>query len=213
MKCKICNKPTIHHFDTQMQWDFYHCNECSFFFKVPKHYFDDTKEIQVYQNHNNTFEAPGYVDMFKSFISATFEPYLENIDTVLEFGCGPGPVLAKLLEMKGLHVSKYDKFFFPEKVYENQKYDLITTTEVMEHIDNPNAIMQFFHQHLKENAYLAIMTQFHTNKSDEFLNWWYRKDPTHICFFRPLTFEVLAQRHGFKIVISDMKKTILLQKI
>ncbi len=196
-----------------MQWDFYHCESCEFFFKDPKHYLDDTKEIKVYQNHNNTFEASGYVEMFESFISATFNPYLKDIKTVLEFGCGPGPVFAKLLEMKGLHVSKYDKFFFPKKVYENQKYDLISTTEVMEHIQSPNEIMQFFHQHLNKSGYLAIMTQFHTNKAEEFLNWWYRKDPTHICFFRANTFEVLAQKYGFKIVTFDTKKTILLQKI
>ncbi|MEA1918541.1 MAG: class I SAM-dependent methyltransferase [Campylobacterota bacterium] len=213
MLCKICNQPTQHYFDTQMQWDFYHCKACEFFFKDPKHYLEDDQEIRVYQNHNNSFESPGYVEMFESFMDATFKPYIKEIKTVLEFGCGPGPVLATLLEQQGLHVSKYDKFFFPEKVYESQRYDLISSTEVLEHIDTPNAIMQFFHQHLQPKGYLAIMTQFHSNNEKEFLQWWYRKDPTHICFFTPHTFEVLAQKHGFKVLHFDTKKHIFLQKI
>jgi 2-polyprenyl-3-methyl-5-hydroxy-6-metoxy-1,4-benzoquinol methylase len=213
MQCKICHHPTQHHFDTQMQWDFHHCSACEFFFKDPKHYLDDTKEIKIYKNHNNTFKSPGYVEMFESFITLTFKPYLHTIKNVLEFGCGPGPVLAKLLEMQGLHVSKYDKFFFPKKVYENQKYDLITATEVLEHIDDPDTIMQFFNSHLHPRGYLAIMTQFHTNKAEDFLTWWYRKDPTHICFFTKHTFEVLAGKHGFKVLHYDTKKNILLQKI
>jgi len=213
MLCKICHHPTQHYFDTQMQWDFYHCKACGFFFKDPTHYLDATQEIKVYENHNNSFESPGYVEMFENFINVTFRPYLSTIQTVLEFGCGPGPVLAKLLKMQGLHVSTYDKFFSPEKVYENRHYDLITSTEVLEHIDDPNAIMQFFHTHLQAQGYLAIMTQFHDNTAKAFLSWWYRKDPTHICFYTPHTFEVLAQKHGFKVLYYDTKKNILLQKI
>jgi ubiquinone/menaquinone biosynthesis C-methylase UbiE len=196
-----------------MEWDFYHCDKCQFFFKDPKHYLDSDKEIKVYQNHNNTFEAKGYVQMLEDFIDFTFGEYIDDIENVLEFGCGPGPVLAEILEQKGLHVSRYDKFFFPKKVYENQRYDLISTTEVLEHISDINSIMQFFHTHLKSDGYLAIMTQFHTNNPKEFLNWWYRKDPTHICFFTPHTFEVLAKKHGFKILKFDTKKSLLLQKI
>jgi 2-polyprenyl-3-methyl-5-hydroxy-6-metoxy-1,4-benzoquinol methylase len=212
MNCKICNKKTKNHFDSQMQWDFYYCKECEFFFKDSKHYLESEEEKKVYNNHNNTIEAPGYVEMFEVFMQNTFKPYLKSIKNVLEFGCGPGPVLATLLEQKGLHVSRYDKFYFPQKVYENSKYDLITSTEVLEHIDKPLEIFDFFYKHICDGGYLAIMTQFHPNSPELFFKWWYRRDPTHICFFRLKTFEVLAKKSGFKIISCDEKKSILLQK-
>ncbi len=212
MNCKICDKKAQHHFDTQMKWDFYYCKECQFFFKDPKHHLDEEREKKVYDNHNNTIEAPGYVEMFDSFIKNTFEPYLKDIQNVLDFGCGPGPVLSNLLKERGLHVSIYDKFYFPKKIYKNYKYDLITSTEVLEHIDSPLEIFDFFYKHLNSGSYLAIMTQFHPNTPDDFFKWWYRRDPTHISFFRLKTFKVLAKKTGFEIVSCDEKKSILLRK-
>ena len=213
MNCKICNNPVTLVFDEHNLWEFFHCKKCEFFFKNPKFYVDNAKELAQYNNHNNTMDSPGYVEMFEKFISNTFKPYLEEIKNVLEFGSGPGPVLAELLKRKGLNVDIYDKYFSPEKVYDAKVYDLITSTEVLEHIDNPKEIFEFFAKHLKVGGYLSIMTQFHTDDAKEFIKWWYKNDPTHICFFRPHTFEVLAKMSGFEVVKHDDVKSVLLRKI
>ena len=157
-------------------------------------------------------ESPGYVEMFEKFIDATFEPYIDDITNVLEFGSGPGPVLSELLRQKGLDVDIYDKYFSPKKVYENKKYDLITSTEVIEHIENPLEVFELFSKHVKKDGYLALMTQFHKNEEEYFKKWWYKNDPTHICFFRPRTFEVLANMSGFEVVKHDDVKSVLLRK-
>lgn len=212
MQCKICAQETLAFFDDYMQADTYYCKECAFIFKDPEAIISTEKELKVYQQHNNSEENLGYVAMFQEFIEKTFAPYEAEITKVLEFGSGPTPVLASLLSKRGLQVEHYDKFFAPQKVYEGKQYDLITSTEVIEHIADVQALFEFFSQHLRADGYLALMTQFHPNDTDRYLKWWYRRDPTHISFYHPHTFKVLAERFGFRILFCDEKKNVLLQK-
>ncbi|MCW8838795.1 MAG: class I SAM-dependent methyltransferase [Thiovulaceae bacterium] len=213
MRCKLCNNPVTNIIDSRNNWEFFHCKKCEFIFKNESDFVSREDELKQYNNHNNTMDSPGYVEMFEKFMDATFDEYIKDIKRVLEFGSGPGPVLSELLKNSGLNVDIYDKYFSPKKVYEGKKYDLITSTEVIEHIENPKDIFDFFASHIKKSGYLALMTQFHTNDAEDFKKWWYKNDPTHICFFRPHTFEVLAQKSGFKVLKHDSKKSILLQRI
>ncbi len=213
LPCPICTKVADSFYDERMQCDFYHCKECEFIFKDPQAFVSVERERKQYDQHNNSFESPGYVKMFRDFIELCVTPYKNNIESVLEFGSGPGPVLAQLLKEEGFDVDIYDKFFSPEPLYEGKRYDLITSTEVIEHIADPMEVMKFFHAHLNSGGYLALMTQSHENTTESFLKWWYRIDPTHISFFRPKSFEVIAEKIGFIPLYFDHKKLIVLKKI
>jgi hypothetical protein len=195
-----------------MQCLTYHCKACEFIFKDPDAIVSLEKELKVYEQHNNSEENLGYVGMFQDFMDKTFLPYKNHIRTILDFGSGPTPVLAKLMQKDGFDVEHYDKFFSPQKVYEGKTYDLITSTEVIEHIADIQAVLELFSEHLNSDGYLAVMTQFHTDVPQEYLKWWYRRDPTHISFFRPKTFEVLARKYGLTVLFHDSKKLILMQK-
>jgi len=213
MLCKLCNKHVTNISDTRNNWEFLHCMDCGFIFKNPQDYVSSKEELKQYNNHNNTIDSPGYVEMFEKFMEETFLEHIDEIKNVLEFGSGPGPVFSELLKRLGLHVDMYDKYFSPERVYEGKEYDLITSTEVIEHIENPLEIFEFFSAHVKSGGYLALMTQFHTNDAEDFKKWWYKNDPTHICFFTPQSFEILAEICGFRVLKTDLKKSILLQRI
>lgn len=213
MLCKLCNNPVTNIHDTRNNWGFLHCEKCEYIFKDKADLVTKEDELKQYNNHNNTMDSPGYVEMFENFMDSTFKEHLKDIKNVLEFGSGPGPVFSELLKQQGLHVEIYDKYFSPEKVYEGKKYDLITSTEVIEHIEDPKKIFEFFSLHVKSGGYLALMTQFHTNDAEDFKKWWYKNDPTHICFFRPHTFEVLAKMNGFKVLKHDSKKSVLLKRL
>ena len=212
MQCRICQGPTQAFFDEYMQCETFHCPECEFIFKDTQAIVSEEKELKVYQQHNNTEENLGYVAMFRDFIDKTIAPHREKIETALDFGSGPNPVLARMLEREGFATDHYDKFFAPEKVYEGKRYDLITSTEVIEHISDVQGVMQLFSEHLNPGGYLALMTQFHSNTEEHYLQWWYRRDPTHIVFYRPRSFEVLAEQYGLTLRYHDDKKLILLQK-
>ena len=213
MLCKICNNPVTSLQDERNNWEFFHCTKCEFIFKNPSEFVNSEDEFKQYNNHNNTMDSPGYVDMFEKFIDATFASNMNDIENVLEFGSGPGPVLSELLKQRGLDVDIYDKYFSPQKIYEGKKYDLITSTEVIEHIEDIKDIFEFFASHIKKGGYLALMTQFHTNDVEDFKKWWYKNDPTHICFFRPQTFETLAKMSGFEVLKHDSKKSVLLKSL
>jgi len=117
MRCKICGSKTTSFIDDELKNCLYHhCEECEFIFKDSSFYVNDKDELKQYQNHNNSFESTGYVKMFEDFISFCFSGVDLNGGEILEFGCGPGPVLAKLLENEGAKVTKYDKFFFDDGV-------------------------------------------------------------------------------------------------
>jgi hypothetical protein len=212
MQCKICQGPVIAFYDDYMKCGTFHCSDCKLIFKDDHAAVSEERELKVYQQHNNSEENLGYVAMFQDFIDKSVAPHKEQIKSALDFGSGPSPVLAKMLVREGFETDIYDKFFSPEKVFEGKQYDLITSTEVFEHIGDVQGVMTLLSRHLNPGGFLALMTQFHDNTREHYLNWWYRRDPTHIVFYRPESFAVLAKQHGMTLRYHDSKKIVLLQK-
>lgn len=210
--CKICHSKTITITDHKSSQIYYKCEECGFIYLDESWIIDATKEHSHYAKHNNTFECLGYVQMFEKFISTFISPLKKEIKTALDFGCGEGVVLAKLLDNEGFKTDFYDLFFYQTKVYENKKYDLITSTEVFEHLKDPLFYFELLKEHLNHNGYLIIMTKFPPQSDDEFLKWWYRRDITHISFFSKKSFEIIASRFNFKIINTNDQDVIVFQK-
>jgi len=134
MKCKICSTNTEQFTDNQLQKTFYHCPYCELIFLGKKFFVTEQNEKNQYDHHNNSLENEGYVKMFNDFLDYTLEGL--HVKTALDFGSGPTPVLAELLKRRDFFVEHFDKFYQPKKVYENKLYDLITSTEVFEHLDD-----------------------------------------------------------------------------
>lgn len=210
--CKICNSFVKKIEDKERLVDYYRCSFCGFVFLDDNHRVDREREKSQYDQHNNSLENEGYVRMFEEFIGLSFAPYLENIKTVLDFGSGPTPVFSELLKRRGLEVDIYDIFYAPQKVYETKSYDLITSTEVFEHLSEPLKIFKLLSQHLNSNGYIAIMTKFPPKEDSEFLKWWYRRDPTHISFFTPKSFEIMAKKVGLELLKTINGNIALFQK-
>ncbi len=63
---------------------------------------------------------------------------------------------------------------------------------------------------LRPGGILAVMTCFQTEDA-RFAGWHYRRDPTHIAFYRRATFAWLARRHGWTLTIPA-KDVALLQR-
>lgn len=212
-ECKICSQRATKLRDEQFNIDYYFCNYCKFIFIDAVHIVDPEEEVAVYQQHNNTMENERYVNMFEDFIKKGIDPYLSQTGKALDFGCGPGPVLATLLKRKGFDVDIYDPYFAPQKIYLNKEYDLITATEVFEHLRYPYEATTLLTEHLKDGGILAIMTLFHPGgDAKAFNNWWYRRDPTHISFYTLETFKVLASLLGLEVLFYDEKNICILTK-
>ncbi len=211
MVCKICDNKELT--TLELEEKYYHCHNCDLIFIDHAEIIDPDEEKDRYAQHDNNHQNIGYVKMFKRFIEKVLTPHinLEKIETALDFGCGPGPVLADLLKERCQSVDIYDPYFFPEKVFMGKEYELITSTEVFEHFKDPLKEIEALVKHLKVGGYLALMTSFHTGP-DKFDDWWYKWDPTHITFYNHNTFKEIAAKFALEIVYEDGDKYCLLKK-
>ena len=179
MNCKICTHDT---FLIEDDKSYYFCKNCHYIFIDEKHIITPEEEKYRYEQHNNTIENEGYVKMFNNFIDNYILPFASTKKRALDFGCGPGPVLAELLSKKCFLVDIYDIYFAPIKTYKNNIYDLITATEVLEHILDPLRVLKELVGRLNENGLLAVMTLFHPEDTYLFKKW-YKGNRKNI--FRP----------------------------
>ena len=116
-----------------------------------------------------------------------------------------------LLNRLGIEVDIFDCYFFPQKTFLNKRYDLITCTEVFEHLKNPLETLILLESLLNEDGVLAVTTLFHTTSND-FSKWWYRRDSTHICFYSPRTFKWIEEHFNFTIEVMDNSSICVLRK-
>ena len=212
-KCKICEHETRTLIDKKKELKYYRCESCAFVALDEHSVVDAEVEKKHYAKHNNSFDCNGYVEMFEKFIAKAINPYLKIDMNVLDFGCGHTPVLAELLRRKNLDVDIYDYYFYPKELYKNNQYDLIISTEVFEHLQEPKKILETLVSSLKDNAHLILMTQFPPEDDTEFLKWWYRRDITHIGFFTPKSFELLAEEFGLRLIKTMDNNVVVFQKI
>lgn len=197
--CKICGGTTNRKFDNQMKCDYHFCSNCGFIFKDESHHIDESTEYDRYASHNNSFDSPGYVKMFEDFLEK-IDKYITYDSLVLDYGCGPGPVLSEIMSTRGATTKTYDLYFEHSKDYQEYVYDIITVTEVIEHFKEPLRDLELALKLLKDGGLLVIRTSF---IKEPFMEWWYRRDHTHVSFFNDRVFKEIASRFDLEIVYSD----------
>lgn len=211
--CKICFHDTRIIKDAKSDIQYYCCNSCDFIFIDDNHLLSAVEEVVRYRQHDNSPDNEGYVSMLNDFIKKSVLPYKDSIRSVLDFGCGESPVLAGLLKDEGFEVDIYDKFFFPDEIYLHKTYDLITATEVIEHLNKPLDTFKLLRTLLNKSGLISIMTLFHPQDDEQFIDWWYRRDRTHISFYSKSTIEYIAKNCGMKSLYFDDKNICVLQAV
>lgn len=129
----------------------------------------------------------------------------------LDFGSGPGPTLSLMFEEHGHRMHLYDKFYASDESILQRHYDFITSTEVLEHLEQAAHTLELLWSILLPGGLLGLMTKLRSDESD-FAQWHYKNDPTHICFYSVKCFEFLARRWRAKLEISG-RDVILLHKV
>ena len=150
---------------------------------------------------------------YRLFLSKLFKPLqgkLQDGVKGLDFGCGPGPALAEMFKEAGYQVDLYDPFFFNNEIVFKKAYDFITCTESIEHFFEPIKEFKKMDEMLVKEGFLGVMTTFLSDEKD-FGQWYYRKDPTHVAFYRPETFEVIASMMDWTYEIPE-KDVVLFKK-
>ena len=197
MHCPVCLDRSPVELLTVDALAYWRCESCQARFLDPDQLPDRAAEKREYDRHENDTDDPGY----RQFLGQLSNPLLNRIDpgsSGLDYGCGPGPALARLLEEAGHSVATWDPIYAPDDSVLKQRYDFITCTEVVEHFHHPAAEFRRLDRLLKPGGWLGIMTRFQTDDS-RFANWHYRRDPTHVVFYREATFEWLGKHYGWEV--------------
>ncbi len=205
MNCLLCHSIVFSFKDIA-----YQCQNCRLLFKNPNRHLSVEEDLKRYSAHQNNSEDLGYIvflnrliDPLKNFLPVSF--------TAIDFGCGPGPTIAKLLSPLGGEVVNYDPLFFSDESLLRQTFDVVTSTEVVEHFKKPMHDWQTLVQLVKPGGLLGIMTQFFTTEIN-YENWWYKNDPTHIVFYEQKTFEYIANYFSLDKIYDDQKSIVIFRK-
>ncbi len=172
------------------------CPDCEAVFLRPELFLIPEEERERYLLHENDPDDPGY----REFLSRLAGPLLERLPAGqegLDYGCGPGPALARILEEAGHRVRLYNPFFHRDPKVLEREYDFITYTETAEHFHDPAGEFFRLDELLKSDGLLGVMTAFLPEAAD-FPRWHYRRDPTHVVFYRETTFRHLADRFDWE---------------
>jgi hypothetical protein len=207
--CPVCRAPSPHRFTNIDHRDYWLCDVCEARFLDPSQLPRPEEERAHYLLHENDPGDPRY----RKFLSRLSTPLLKKLDegmTGLDYGCGPGPALAAMLSEAGQHVALYDPFFQPNPEVFGQTFDFITCSETSEHFHCPADEFDRLDAMLRPGGWLGVMTCFQ-NDDATFASWHYRKDPTHVVFYRQTTFHVIAEQHGWSCE-TPVKDIALMQK-
>jgi hypothetical protein len=207
--CPVCLEAAPRPFMHVDGRDYWRCDACEATFVPPEQRPTVADERAEYLLHQNDPDDPGYRD----FLSRLVEPLLARLAPGaegLDHGCGPGPALAMMLRAAKHRVAVYDPFFSPDTAVFERSYDFITCTEVAEHLHDPAAEFARFDRLLRPGGWLGVMTCFQTDDA-RFAGWHYRRDPTHVVFYRERTFHRIALRFGWQCEIP-CKDVVLMHK-
>lgn len=196
--CILCEQESLDDFPCPPQ-RYLHCKSCHLVFLHPQDRLSVPQEKAHYDLHQNHPSDSGY----RQFLSRALAPVTEQLHppaSGLDFGCGPGPTLSVMLREQGYVCADYDPIYQPEPARLDQRYDFVTCTEVIEHAREPAQTWPLLLRLLKPKGLLVVMTKRLTSL-EAFVDWHYRRDPTHICFYSEKTFSWLANRHALKLNI------------
>lgn len=208
-RCPLCGHDQSQLFCRDSKREYHRCEQCALVWVPARSRLSAAAEKAEYDLHDNRPDDPGY----RKFLSRLAIPLMERLapnSRGLDFGCGPGPALAQMLEEAGHKVSLYDHFYFPRSDVLQQRYDFICATEVVEHLHQVGAVLTQLWSLLESGGTLGVMTKLVLDQT-AFETWHYKNDPTHVCFFSRVTFDWLAGQLNAELEYTG-NDVILLRK-
>lgn len=199
MNCPLCEV----HLILVPSSDFLNCPSCNVFLRDKKFWFSHEQEKNHYAQHNNDIHDKGYQNFNKPFVQL-LKKYCKPTDIGLDFGCGPGPVVTKMLSDENFNIKLYDPYFYPNAEVLNKLYDYIFAVEVVEHFNDPlNSFKKLF-KLLKDGGYLLIQTEIYRNQK-VFNDWYYIKDLTHVIIYTEETVRKIAEYFKVQLIFLEGK--------
>ncbi|WP_417763473.1 class I SAM-dependent methyltransferase [Shewanella sp.] len=188
--------------------DYCHCGNCALIFMLPSSHLSLDDERAYYATHENNVQDDGYLK-FLSRLATPMKQYLRMGMQGLDFGCGPGPAMPTLFAELQVDCDNYDPYFFPIAL--QPQYDFILSSECFEHFHQPAQELAKLVALLPKDGLLGVMTDT-WQSHEQFYDWHYTRDPTHVSFFHRDTYDWLCQHYGLEVVEWLPPRVMILRK-
>jgi len=214
MKCPMCGEPTtVFSLSTKKSTLAYHrCGRCGFISLGKQHFVTQAEEKARYLLHRNDMSNPGYMAFLHTFIMKAIAPFKAPGCSMLDFGSGPAPILARKLEEAGYRCDVYDSVFAKTRLWRKRRYDAILLHEVAEHLRVPGTTLAFLAALVDEGGIMAIRTRFLPDSLEDFGPWWYRMDPTHVSFYSVRCLVDYFSARGFSLLGLSEPDIVVFQR-
>lgn len=215
MRCPLCGGPAAAFTAATRKTSrrYYRCEACGFVTLAPGQRPACAAAKARYLLHDNDPEDRGYGEFLSGFASNAILPFIAPGARVLDFGSGPRPALAALLASLGHPCDLYDPHFAKTRAWRRRLYEAIVLHEVAEHLAAPGATLGILAERVAPGGVIAIRTRFLPERGQDFDDWWYRMDPTHVSFYEPRSLERFFCHRGFGLARLDAPDTIVFRKI
>ena len=208
--CKSTNIKSLKHYKKSL---LVKCRDCGFVFssKIPAH----NELIIHYENYGrDDYLSPLTVKRYHDILDE-FEIYRKN-NNLLDIGCGIGYFLEeakkrgwntygtefteRAIEIcKGKGIQMYSGVLNPDN-YQDTTFDVITSFEVLEHINNPSEEISSIRKILRKGGLFFFTTPNFNSLLRYFLkeNWNVIAYPEHLSYYTPKTIKRLLKNNSFK---------------
>lgn len=202
--CPLCSSKENTLYSQDKTGEYRLCSVCSLVYVLEAYYLDEKAEKTRYDLHTNSSEDAGY----RKYLTRVSDPVIKRLKKGahgLDFGSGPGPTLSLIFKDAGFDMRIYDHFYAKHEEVLELKYDFITATEVVEHLYEPKVVLDKLWSLLDSNGLFCLLTQVYPDQ-EAFSSWYYKNDPTHVCFFSLKTFSWLEKQYKaeFEVIGKDL---------
>lgn len=209
LNCPLCGTSSpFFYYSEEYERRYHECPLCKGIFMHPGDHVSREEEMERYRTHNNDISDPGY----RKFVA----PLVKEIalrhhadDRGLDFGAGTGPVITHMLRQQQYNISAWDPFFKKDDSLLQSTYDYIVACEVIEHFHQPGKEFKKLSAMLNPHGTLLMKTDPWTAEED-FSDWYYKNDETHVFFYSRATFEWIRDTYGFSELVMDQRVILLI---
>lgn len=219
----------------EQRYYLYHCSQCDFYFvSNPNQNFDKIYDKKYYcgdgadplidytyemENSDKTirfFEYEGILEIIQKIMSDN-----EKIEW-LDLGCGAGGLIQYVKKYSHYSITGYDTGYGATLTKEcgietlsdneflnaNNRFDIITAIETLEHVENPKDFLERVHRCLKPGGVFFFTTGNSEPFSKKICEWNYFIPDIHISLFSEKSIKTLHDIVGLDYVaLSEKEKS------
>lgn len=191
MPCPLCFGHKDELFDQDKARRYFKCNDCGLVYVPREELVSPELEKKRYDSHQNSENDPGYRNYLKQ-IAESILPFLNEGELGLDFGCGRSKLMEEILKESGFQINSFDLYYHAQEELLQEKYHFLILSEVIEHLRDPREIMLKLKELLHPGGRIFIKTKWYPYDPQDFSQWFYKRDITHVQFFNESSFKELG---------------------